>query len=212
MVQRMVLLVEDNDFTRSTVASALAAENCTGMAVRSAKEALSVASSTSFDCAVIDLHLGTGPNGIDVAHALRKIDRDLGIVLLTSYEDPRLLGGEQRALPEHTVYVVKNSINSTGALRAKIDEACELGGQVRSPVPGQVPLTDGQVEVLRLVALGCTNAEIARRKVVSERSVETSLARIARRLGLDPEPGENPRVLLVQRYHQLIGGSSNRER
>ena len=205
-----VLLVEDNDFTRSTVGAALASEGCTVVAsVATAREALSSAARHSIDCAVIDLHLGTGPTGIDVAHALRRDDPDLGIVLLTSYADPRLLPTEQRPLPADSVYVVKNDVHSTAQLRAKVDEACGLGGRTE-PSPGRVPLTDGQIEVLRYVAMGLTNAEIARRRVVTERSVETALTRTVRRLGLEPAAGENPRVLLTQAYFAMIGGGRAR--
>lgn len=64
-----VLLVEDNDFTRSTVAASLRAEDCQVVAaVSTAKEAVTVASEHDIDCAVIDLHLGPGPTGIDLAH------------------------------------------------------------------------------------------------------------------------------------------------
>lgn len=95
-----VLLVEDNDFTRSTVAAALRAEQCEVVgSVATAKEAVSLSGDLDFDCAVIDLHLGAGPSGIDLAHSLRRRDPDLGILILTSFQDPRLLDGDQRPLP-----------------------------------------------------------------------------------------------------------------
>lgn len=210
MSRMNVLLVEDNDFTRSTVAASLEAEGCVVVAsVPSAREAVTAAVEQSIDCAVIDLHLGTGPTGIDVAHALRKDDPDLGIVILTSYADPRLLSADQRPLPEGAVYVVKNDIHSTAQLRAKVDAACGVGDSAAAG-SGRVPLTDGQVEVLRMVAMGLTNAEIARRRVVTERSVETALSRTVRRLGLEPDEGENSRVLLTQAYFAMIGGAGGR--
>lgn len=203
-----VLLVEDNTFTRTTVAASLESEGfCVVASVGTAREAMSTAALESIDCAVLDLHLGMGPSGIDVAYSLRKEDPDLGIVILTSYEDPRLLSADQRPLPENAAYAVKNDISSTAQLRELVEAACDLTEHVAGPVPGRVPLTDGQVEVLRLAAMGLTNAEIARRRVVTERSVETALARTARRLGLDPAPGENARSLLIQSYFSMIGGA-----
>ena len=211
MQRTRVLLVEDNDFTRSTMAASLRAEDCVVVAsVSSAKEALVAASDHDVDCAVIDLHLGPGPTGIDVAHGLRKADPNIGIVLLTSYEDPRLLSGNQRPLPEGAVYAVKNDVRSTAQLREKIDMAV---GKADRPVGqglGYVPLTDTQMELLRMVASGLTNAEIARRRSVTERAVETALARILRKLGVEADSGENSRVLLLQAYYQLIGGPGGR--
>lgn len=62
-----VMLVEDNDFTRSTVASSLREEDCDVVAaVATARDAMLAAESHDIDCAVIDLHLGQGPSGIDV--------------------------------------------------------------------------------------------------------------------------------------------------
>lgn len=207
-----VLLVEDNDFTRSTVAAALRAEECVIVAAAStAKEAVAAVEDHDIDCAVIDLHLGPGPTGIDVAYALRQHDPDVGIVLLTAYADSRLLSGGNRPLPPDSVYAVKNDIRSTAQLREKIDIAMgDISRPAGQSLIGYVPLTDGQMEMLRMVADGLTNTEIAKRRTITERAVETGLARIMRKLEIEPKAGENPRVLLVQTYHQLIGGTSSR--
>ena len=201
------MLVEDNDFTRSTVAASLREEECdVVLSVATSKEAVLGIEGIDVDCAVIDLHLGQGPSGIDVAHALRRVDPDLGIVLLTSFADPRLLSSDQQALPSGAVYAVKGDLRSTAQLREKIDIACGMADRPVAQLDGRIPLTDLQVELLRMVAEGLTNSEIAKRRVVTERSVETALARIGRRLDIDPQAGENPRVLLTQAYFQLIGG------
>lgn len=208
MPRLKVLLVEDHDFTRSTVAASLRQEECQVVAAAStAKEAVIAASEHDVDCAVIDLHLGPGPTGIDVAHSLRKADPDLGIVLLTSYADPRLLPGGNRPLPAGAVYAVKDDVRSTAHLREKIDMAIGETNLPTGQVVGYVPLTDAQMEILCMVADGLTNVEIARRRSVTERAVETNLARIMRKLNIEAEAEENPRVLLIQTYNQLIGGS-----
>ena len=211
MTQVNVLLVEDNDFTRSTVAAALRAEQCHLVAsVASARDAMDAAKMHDIDCAVLDLDLGTGPSGIDLAYALRQDDPDLAIVILTSYADPRLHSDDERQLPARAVYAVKDDVHSTAQLREQIDVACGLRRQDVAHGARQVPLTDAQVEILRLVADGCTNAEIARRRVVSERSVEAAIARILRRLDITPDENENSRVLLTGAYFALIGKAGGR--
>ncbi len=128
-------------------------------------------------------------------------------MLLTSFPDPRLLSGDQRPLPSGTVYVVKDELRTTAQLRERLDEACGDRLGVKPTLAGRVPMTDLQVELLCMVADGLTNSEIAKRQTVSERSVETALARIMRRLEIDPSQGENPRVLMTQAYFQLISGA-----
>lgn len=202
-----ILLVEDNSFTRSTVSGALCAQGLSvTTAVSSASEAMDSARTLEFDCAVIDLHLGPGPTGIDVAQGLRRLQPRIGVVILTSYADPRLLSANTADLPPGSIYVVKNDIESTDELHEFVNRAMTWEDSVKRPAFPSLPLTDIQVEVLTLAAHGLTNAEIARRRFTTERSVEMTLQRAAQRLGLEPSGLENSRVVLAQAYFELIGG------
>jgi len=66
-------------------------------------------------------------------------------------------------------------------------------------------LTDVQIQTLRLVANGLTNAEISRVRFVSEKSVEQIVSRIAQVLNVQPDRGKNMRVQLVGEYFKWIG-------
>jgi DNA-binding NarL/FixJ family response regulator len=206
-----VLHVEDHDFTRATVGASLRSEQCTVVAsVPTARDAMRAVNEHNVDCAVIDLNLGKGPNGLDLAHRLRDHHPDIGIVLLTTYRDPRLLVGDGRALPPGTVYLAKDDVRSTSQLREAIDTALDKARlpQRRSAptLPTRLPLTDTQMEILRMVAEGLTNAEIAQRRGVSTRAVQTALTRILANAQIEPESGVDVRAQLL-RYYQSRGGT-----
>jgi len=212
MRQIRVLLVEDHDFTRTTVAASLRSEQCKVVAsVPSARDALRAIEEHQIDCAVIDLNLGIGPNGLDLAHRLREEDSNIGIVLLTTFKDPRLLTRDSRSLPVGSVYLVKDDVRTTSQMREAIDAALD-NVQTKAKTPGsnkptRLPLTDTQIEILRMVAEGLTNTEIAERRGVTARAVQTAMTRILTTAQIEPDPSVNVRVHLVK-YYQSLGGST----
>jgi DNA-binding CsgD family transcriptional regulator len=58
-------------------------------------------------------------------------------------------------------------------------------------------MTDTQIETLRLVATGLSNAEIGRVRFVSEKSVEQIVARIAGHFAITPDRTRNLRVAWI---------------
>ena len=61
-------------------------------------------------------------------------------------------------------------------------------------------LTEREREVLALVAEGLTNRAIAERLVVTQKTVETHIGQIFRKLGLRDVEGEDRRVAAVLAY------------
>ena len=211
MRQIHVLLVEDHDFTRSTVAASLRSEQCKVVAsVPSARDALRAIEDHQVDCAVIDMNLGMGPSGLDLAHKLREHDQSIGIVLLTTFKDPRLLTGDRRPFPPGTFYLVKDDVRTTSQMREAIETAVEniATRASRSGINriNRLPLTDTQMEILRMVAEGLTNTEIAHRRGVSARSVQTAMTRILANAQIEPESGVDVRVQLAN-YFTSLGGT-----
>ena len=69
--------------------------------------------------------------------------------------------------------------------------------------------TDPQLQIMRAVADGLTNAEIARRRDVSERAVEQMMRRIAQKLELPGEQSSfNQRVQITRAYLEMTGNVS----
>lgn len=200
-----VLLVEDEAFTRATLGAALERHGLEVVATaHDARTAAEVSERADFDAAVLDLDLGPGPTGIDIAQALRRMRPDVGIVILTSFVDPRLLSSSLRNLPSGANYVVKQSLETLDLLVAAVNGSLTRDGVdvLDTTITG---LTDAQIDTLRLLAAGLSNAEIARIRVVTEKTVEQSIARSARRLGVTATSDVNQRVALAREYFRLTG-------
>ena len=211
MPNESILVVDDDDFTRFLLVRTLrdlGFENVTDAAT--AAQALAGARTAVPDAAILDLDLGPGPNGIDCAHALRKLSPRIAIVMLSSYQDPRLLGAN-RPLPDGSVYLSKRMLGDAEVLAATIREVLDspaarrnaLSGQESAPAP--VKLSDNQVEIMRLVAEGYSNAEIARRIFVTEPGVAKAIGRLVKQLGIDAGPNTNVRVRITQAYYSMVG-------
>lgn len=208
-----VLLLEDEALLRLTLASTLPDETMSVVgAFGDAKSAVAAAAETPFDVLVTDLDLmqGPGPNGIVVANVVRRTHPEAGVVLLTSYADPRLIGAKLNQVPERTEYLRKQDVVEIEMLRAAIRRSVRRTFDADDAVPA-VELTDTQIETMRLVAQGLSNAEIARQRVVTERAVEMSIYRIARNLGHSADATQNTRALIVRAYYEMTGSGSARD-
>ena len=215
-----VVIVEDDSFTRLTLSSLLREMGCVVVGVAgTVVQALEVIAETQPHLVLIDLDLGEGPTGNDLAHAIRETSRDIKIVVLSTYLEPRLMGSSHAPLPDGSVFVVKRSVTGPEVL----EQAFRLAGSVPDS-EGRVlavslgesrhilaQLSDAQVDILRMIATGYSNAEIARRLVVNERTVEKTIARLIKQLHVQADKDQNQRVVLTQIYFRLIGvvGSRN---
>jgi DNA-binding NarL/FixJ family response regulator len=199
---------EDDHFTRSMLTAALEQAGIeVAVSSPSASNALEqLAGSTNVQAFIIDLHLGDGPNGLDLARAIRRERPEVAFVFLSSFEDPQLLEPEFLGLPTGSQYVVKSSVNSIDQLLKAVYAACErkhddaVSGGLASE------LTQKQISVLALIARGLSNSEIAKELVVSEDTIEGVVRRTAKRLGISREQSTNQRVLMVRAYLKAVGG------
>lgn len=209
-----ILVVEDDPFTRSTLTGALQHQGVTvACSAGSAREALDFVKSSPIDAALLDLDLGVGPTGIDVAHALRRQLPEVGLVLLSSFADPRLTGRNLPDLPPGASYVEKRTIGETGLLVDLLAKSIEAGtkkSKSKREDPPSEPFTDTQIEIMRMIALGLSNAEIAKRRFTTVKSTENTISRLAKQLGFASDPEQNQRVLITREYVRLTGGSNAR--
>ena len=218
MARTRVMVVEDDSFMRSMVISALQMQDMDVVAESaSASFAMKTAGLIRPDIAILDLNLGTGPTGIDLAIALRGVLPRIGIVLLTSYEDPRLHRPNLPQLPAGSIYLKKGDVSKVevliGAVNKALAYSVKRGKIVDSLPPRESPLskfTDVQIETMRLVAQGLSNSQIATARGVSEKSVEQTISRLATIFGIKSNKEKNQRVQITNQYNDLSGLISGR--
>ncbi|TXH42113.1 MAG: response regulator transcription factor [Actinobacteria bacterium] len=161
------------------------------------------------DAALLDISLGEGPSGLDLAHVLRRQYPHIALIFLTKHPDLRTAGVGVDQVPEGCGFLRKDMISDSRYLIDAIDAV--LVDEPRdyrhdlSPDRPLSQLTAGQMEVLRLAAQGLTNGAIARARGVSERAVERSLQLIFGHLGIEAKGDLNPRVEAVRHYVQAAG-------
>lgn len=202
-----LIVVEDDDFTLFTLSATLKSSGFEVVAeAKNAGEAVSKSIEKRPDVALLDLDLGIGPTGIDLSIALRKKLPNIGIVFLTSYKDPRLLRSSLPELPAGSIFLVKQDITDPSVLELKVREAAlyKLGNKDKSPVI-ESEFTDSQIETLKLLAEGLSNGEIAKRRFVTEKAIEVTIARLAKKFDIPYDAASNQRVVLAKKVFELMG-------
>lgn len=138
---------------------------------------------------VLDLNM-PGGSSLEAIPTIREANPDTQIVVLTMQQEPAFA---RHALSAGAIgYVLKEAADDElveAVRRAARGESYlnpRLGARLASePSPGPPDdLSEREVDVLRLIALGHTNAEIAERLYLSVRTVETHRAHIQQKLSL----------------------------
>jgi two-component system nitrate/nitrite response regulator NarL len=213
-METTVLVLEDDPFTRMTLCGTLAQAGVRVVAqCETAAQAIDAQRQVSPAVALLDLDLGRGPTGLDVARTLRRNNPTIGIVFLTSFSDPRLVASPGQEPPAGSQYLVKKAVISVGIILRAIEKSVssrainKLAPAVSSDF-GR--LTSSQIATLRLVSEGLSNQEIARRESITEKSVVQQVGRIAKRLGITQHIDRNVRVSIASAYFHEAGTPSER--
>ena len=217
-----VLVIIDDPFELSSVGAALKLHgvNVVGEA-RKKSAAINLFRSLQPEVLLLDMHK-TDESSIEIATAIRKESPEIGVVILVPCADMRLIGEELAKLPAGTQLVLKNTLNNLSALCEVIATSREVSAEDRVAwVNGGVTMYDKesrglmsslsniQIETLRHVADGLTNAEIGRIRFVSEKAIEQILSRVAITLNIQPDHRKNMRVQLVKEYLKWIGAPTH---
>jgi two-component system response regulator NreC len=157
------------------------------------------------DVLVLDLNMPEG-SSLDSVPDIRAECPDTQIVVLTMQNEPAYA---RQALGAGVLgYVLKDAADAElveAVRRAAVGDSYlnpRLGARVAAEPPPGPPngLSEREVEVLRLVALGHTNTEIAEQLFLSVRTVETHRAHLQQKLRL----GSRSELVRYALDHKLI--------
>lgn len=192
-----VVLVDDHPVVRQGVRSLLAnhADIQVVGEADSAAALLSLLAQQQPDVILLDVRL-PGKNGIDLAHQLKRDWPAVKIIVLTTYEDDEYLFGALRAGAEG--YLLKSA--SPEMLASAIRQVAagerllspplvgrlmqEFSALAKARAQAESGLSDQELEVLRLIAAGATNREIADRLYWSEVTVKRKVQDILAKMGV----------------------------
>lgn len=184
-----VLLVDDHPVVRAGVAGMLAgAEDITIVGeAGDAAEAVTQVRHRRPDVVLMDLRL-PGADGVDATSRIRTESPQTRVVVLTTYEtDADILRAVEAGAAGYLlkdvaradlIAAVRTAARGGTVLAPSV--ATRLLHQVRRPTRGT--LSAREVEVLRLVGRGLSNAEIGRELHISEATVKTHLLRTFNKL------------------------------
>ena len=206
---RKVLVVEDDALVRALIKTNLESSGFVIATADSAASARKVANDFDPDVALLDIELGDGPTGIDLALILRKTQPEIALVFLTHIPEPRLVGIDNRKIPKNAAYLAKDRITDPKMLSEAIDAA--LRGRISREFRDDkrdyplANLSRSQLSVLQMVALGMSNTEIAQERDTTVRAVENLVKRSFIAAGIDPGAGGNPRVIAAREFIKFAG-------
>lgn len=184
-----VLAVDDHPIVRSGIAGLLAVQNDMTLVAEASdgREAIQLFRVHRPDVTLMDLQMPE-MNGLDALIAIRNEFREARVIVLTTYAgDVQIL----RALKAGAQgYLLKNTLHQDllGTIRAVHAGRRSLSPEASYEVAEHMhddPLTPAEVAVLRLIATGNANKEIAAALGVTEETIKGRVKSILSKLGAD---------------------------
>ena len=192
-----VLLVDDHEVVRSGVSAFLASQpdfEVIGEA-KSGTEAVNLAQKLVPDVVLMDLVMAK-MDGVEATRQVKTVSPRTKIVVLTSYhQDEYIFPALQAGAISYILKDVKMDELAAALRRAAQGEATlhpkvasrviqELHGANREELNPYTELTDREMEVLKLIAKGQSNSEIAESLVISVNTVKGHVSNILSKLHL----------------------------
>ncbi|KDP92124.1 MULTISPECIES: response regulator [Clavibacter] len=157
-------------------------------------EAVALAASQDPDLVLMDLQFGQERTGADATRQIRAAEAAPYVLILTNYDsDGDILSAVEAgasgyllkdAPPAELLAAVRAAAAGESALAPAV--ASRLLARMRAP---RVSLSSREIEVLRLVADGASNTDVAARLHITDATVKSHLVHVFSKLGVSSRTG-----------------------
>lgn len=214
MDARYVLIVEDDALLRELLATALESWGYSVQTASNVADAKRLFKLSDPDGVILDIDLGPGPNGFDLAQIILASAPATAIVFLTNLPDSRFAEVDPEGLPTGIAYLRKSALSDLNLLAEALDVTMrgEETSNFRHDKDKNRPfsnLTKKQIEVLKLLSQGKSNAQIAQIRGTSVKAVEDAIRRSCEAIGVDNSVDGNTRTSAVAKYLSVTGISKH---
>ena len=193
-----VLIVDDQRFARQMFENIVNSSENYELAgsMSSAEQAARLCVSKKIDLVLMDVVLGTGPSGLDVSRQIKEMSPQTRIIIVTSMPEvsylkrAREIGVDSlwyKEIQEQPLLSLMDRTMAGEKIFPDYTPSLMLGNAVSAS------FTSRELEVLREMTTGATNAEIAERLCITERTVKTHISHM-----LDKTGYKNRTVLAIK--------------
>ncbi|MDA1256653.1 MAG: response regulator transcription factor [Chloroflexi bacterium] len=214
-----VLMVDDHELMRQAYGTLLGEDpgiEIVGLA-GDGQQGVALAAKLQPDVVIMD---GRMPrmNGVDAARIIRETQPEVGIVLLSAFDDDEFVRDFLAGDPKGKAYMLKQSLTTLPDLIQAIRDVADgktvlaplivakLAGGGASPESAFLAeLTEREREVLECMARGLNNAAIAEELYIQPRTVERHIGSIFSKMRLQQQPSAHARVNAVLAYLEDTG-------